>query len=112
MEQTELDTLVLRAGVRTPTPSGLRSALHAAQGLVAQYTPPPLDTAPVADVDADPVVIRIGVDECWCAHCGAVIMAATGMKGRRTGHAADCCRRPQPVPATAVLKPWEFTVTQ
>ena len=110
MEQTELDTLVLRAGVRTPTPSGLRSALHAAQGLVAQVAPLPS----VDPVDDDPVhvVIRIGVDECWCAHCGAVIMAATGKKGRRTGHAADCCRRPQPVPATAVLKPWEFTVTQ
>jgi hypothetical protein len=37
-----------------------------------------------------------------------VIMAATGMEGRLTGHAADCCRRPQPMSVTAILQPEEY----
>ena len=96
--------------MRTPTPSGLRSALRAAHGLVAQYTSPP-SVAQSPTVDADPVhaVIRIGVDECWCAHCGGVMH----MGGRNEAFARDellgaCCRNPKPVPAVTVLKQWEF----
>ena len=99
-------TIVLRAGVRTPTPSGLRSALRAAHGLVAQHAPPP-SVAPVVDVDADPVhvVIRIGVDERWCAHCGTVTWWTSS---RETGKANPCCSRPQPVPVKTFLHPEEY----
>jgi len=54
--------------------------------------------------------LRIAPGEVWCAHCGAVIMAAMGMEGRLTGHAADCCRRPQPMPVTAILQPEEYYI--
>jgi hypothetical protein len=99
---------VLRAGLRTPTPAGLLSALRAAHGLVARYTPPA--ALPDRDDDAEivHVVIPIGLDERWCGHCGEVVMAAMGMAGRLTGHAADCCRRPQPVPVLEILQPEEY----
>jgi hypothetical protein len=90
----------------TPTPAGLLSALRAAHGLVARYAP--VDVEDDDLLDDIGVAIRIGAGERWCSHCGAVVMAAMGMEGRLTGHATDCCSRPQPVPVVMILQPEEY----
>jgi hypothetical protein len=67
-------------------------------------------TIPLPSVRNIPGPLRIAPGETWCANCGAVMH----MGGRNEAFARDellgaCCRRPTPVPAAGVLKPWEFS---
>jgi hypothetical protein len=107
--ENPLDALlarILRAGLRTPTPAGLLSALRAAHGLVERYAP--VDQADRDDEQANHVVIPVGDGERWCRHCGEVAMPSMGFGNRDDGEASPCCRRPQPVPVVAILQPEEY----
>jgi hypothetical protein len=96
---------ILRAGIHTPTPAGLLSALRAAHGLVERYAPP--EPQP-EDADERRVIIPVGEGECWCGYCGEVTMPSMGFGNRDDGDTAPCCRKPQPVFVTQILQPEEY----
>ena len=109
MPLDDLLAIVLRAGVRTPTPSGLRSALRAAHRLVARYAPPELP--PDDDGEIIHVIIPVSAGERWCAHCGEVAMPR-GSRDPDDIRATRCCRRPQPILVTQILQPEEYYLRQ
>lgn len=100
----------VRAGRRTGTPAGLLSALRAAQLLLGRYAEPE-QPEPDGPWESSPAPLRVAAGECWCGHCGEVVVTARAIAGARVSdELIACCRQTQPVPVTTILQPEEYYV--
>jgi hypothetical protein len=101
--------VILCAGRRTGTPAGLLSALRAAQGLLARYAEPePAEEDGPWEISTAPLPVVAG--ECWCGRCGEVAMTALAFGARVSDELIACCRRPQLVAVTEILRAEEYYI--